>query len=268
MKFTVFGGSGFVGRNLVRYLNEQGHEVFVPIKSTENDLRAIDLGHVIYAIGLTGDFRTRPFDTVDAHVTLMSDLLKQSTYESWLYLSSTRVYGGLSESVRADEQVALPVFPDADGLYNISKLLGESICFAQSSPKVRAVRLSNVYGVGQSVHTFLGSIINELKQYKDVSIRETADSAKDYVSIHDVCELLEKIALTGQQRLYNVAGGMSVMHGSLVERLRDLTSSNISFEPNGTRRTFPHIDISRITQEFNYHPEHVFDGLHGLLQSQ
>ncbi len=70
MKYTVFGGSGFVGTNLIRHLEGLGHDVAVPARAVSaSDLaEAGDLGHVIYAIGVTGNFRGNPGPTIDAHV--------------------------------------------------------------------------------------------------------------------------------------------------------------------------------------------------------
>ena len=174
MKFTVFGGSGFIGRQLVDYLEEHGHQVFAIRRGVIPDSNR-ELGHVIYAIGLTGDFRSRPFDTVEAHVCQLSKLLRVCNFESWLYLSSTRIYSGLPSGIIATEEIAVPMMTNADNLYDLSKMLGESLCITQEAKNVRVARLSNVYGRGQSTQTFLGSILNELRMTNTVIIDETSD---------------------------------------------------------------------------------------------
>src|ERR1700722_15401606 len=92
VKFTIFGGQGFIGRYLVDYLRERYEDVGV---ASRGDDKLTNLGHVIFAIGLTGNFRTRPFDTVEAHVSVLSQTLRQGEFDSWMYLSNTRVYSGL-----------------------------------------------------------------------------------------------------------------------------------------------------------------------------
>ncbi len=264
MKFTVFGGSGFIGRNLVEYLERKGHEVRAPVRG-EDEIIGADLGHVIYAIGLTGDFRTRPFDTVDAHVVKLTRLLRTSRFDSWLYLSSTRVYGRLAHESVAHEDTPLPVLPDADGLYDISKLMGEALCLGQNHPHIRVARLSNVYGIGQSRHTFLAAILAELKAAGKVIIREAPESAKDYVALADVLVLLEDIALSGRKRLYNVASGTSVSHAELAGKLRQLTGKVVEFEESAIRRTFVRIDVERVKAEFGFTPVSLLDDLNLLL---
>lgn len=264
MKFTVFGGSGFIGGNLVEYLKCKGHEVQAPARG-EDESNGAELGHVIYAIGLTGDFRTRPFDTVEAHVGKLARLLQAARFDSWLYLSSTRVYGSLGHESIAHEDMPLPVRPDADSLYDISKLMGEALCLAQNNPQSRVARLSNVYGAGQSKHTFLGALLAELKAADAITIREAPESAKDYVALADVLALLENIALSGRERLYNVASGTSVSHAELACLLAQMTGKNIEFEQNAACRKFARIDVERVRAEFGFKPALLLDNLSQLL---
>jgi nucleoside-diphosphate-sugar epimerase len=64
MKFTIYRGAGFIGKRLVNYLRRQGYDVYVPDRDSAINANRY-LGYFIYAIGLTGDFRTRPFDTFE-----------------------------------------------------------------------------------------------------------------------------------------------------------------------------------------------------------
>jgi len=250
MKFTVYGSSGFIGGELTKYLKSQGYSVETPKRGelpTNNEY----LGHVIYAIGLTGDFRSHPFNTVEANVSELVRRIKDSKYDSWLYLSSTRLYGKSGNNTKENDLVS--VVPSADGIYDISKLLGESICLALDLPTVRVARLSNVYGQGQSQHTFLGSIFRDIAVGDDILIYESEGSSKDYISIDSVVDLLTKIAISGQHRVYNVASGIPVQHGQLADVLRNISDvTNVTFKKNGIKREFPLIDTSRIVSEFGF----------------
>lgn len=265
MRFTIFGGRGFVGGALCEYLRRQGHYVCVPARDASG-LAGRELGHVIYAIGLTADFRTRPFETVDAHVCQLGRSLRCAHFESWLYLSSTRVYAGLAgESVRED--AALTVVPDSDGIYNLSKLTGEAICLSQPSPKVRVARLANVYGPGQGKETFLGMLLNDVAHGHDTLIREAPTSSKDYVALEDVCRLLEPIALRGSHRIYNVASGRSLCHADLAKALSTASSRTVAFGDNARHRSFPRIDIGRVVDEFGFRPRLLLDQLGDMIAS-
>ena len=78
--FTVLGASGYIGSRLVAHLQAQGHTVWAPTRG-DTEVFARPLGHVIYCVGLTADFRTRPFDTVDAHVGLLAEVLRRAQFD-------------------------------------------------------------------------------------------------------------------------------------------------------------------------------------------
>lgn len=263
VKFTVLGGHGFIGNHVVNHLKAQGHAVEVPGRDLDG-IYDRELGHVIYAIGLTADFRKRPFDTVDAHVSLLAKLLQRCRFESWLYLSSTRVYASLNKSQAAEDDAIL-VPPGPDSLYNLSKLMGESLCLTLPNPAIRAARLSNVYGMGMSADTFLGSVLSDLRRHGRVTVNESPESGKDYVSMKDVCMLLEAISLGGKQRLYNVASGCNLTHKVLLDRICALTGFSVDYSSGAQTRNFPLVDVSRARHEFDYRPGHLFDTVGGLL---
>lgn len=246
--FTVLGATGFIGRHLVAYLQREGHTVQTPDRDAEN-LLGVELGNVIYCIGTTGNFRQYPQAAVEAHVSKLLSLMKGADFESWLYLSSTRIYGGLPEGSEAREDVSLPVLPSADSLYDLSKMLGESFCLSQTGPSIRVARLSNVFGVGQSPSTFLGSVLRDLADKGSVTIGESRLSEKDYISIEDAVFFLSQISLRGKERLYNIAAGYSVSHEDLAEAFRRC-GKTVTFAENGSVRRFPKIDISRLSGEF------------------
>lgn len=262
-RFTVLGSTGFIGHHLVTHLRACGYEVLTPGRDT--DLIGHVLGHVIYAVGLTGDFRQRPFDTVDAHVGLLSRLLQLASFDSFLYLSSTRVYGGLAPDRLAQEEMALPQQSTIDGLYDLSKMLGEALCLALPNSAIRVVRLSNVYGLGQSPHTFLHMLLAELQCNAEVVISEAAESTKDYVAVADVVELLPQISLSGRKRLYNLASGRNLSHRELADCLQALTGCAVRFAHGVRKRSFPRIDVTRVTSEFYWCPRNLLLDLPKLL---
>lgn len=260
MTFTVLGSTGFIGKTVTAHLRAKGHDVETPARDIKS-LAGKNLGHVIYAIGMTGNFREHPDQAIEAHVNVLQRLIKDADFESWLYLSSTRVYGMGDTS----ETSPVSVTPNADTLYDLSKLLGEAICLSHKNPAVRVARLSNVYGAGQSEHTFLGSILRDVKNAGKATIGESQLSSKDYVSVHDVAETLELIALHGKERLYNIASGEATTHGALAEHLFT-AGYTIDFAPEGKTRALPAIDIGRIEREFGRAPRSILNDIPTLLQ--
>src|ERR1043166_5646069 len=93
LMFTIFGAGGWIGSALARRLTSSGQEVRAVFRDNWPPGDEA-LGHVIYAIGLTADFRERPLATAQAHVGTLTRALEFSRFKSFLYLSSTRVYQG------------------------------------------------------------------------------------------------------------------------------------------------------------------------------
>lgn len=258
MKFTILGASGFIGAHLRAHLEASGHECFAPAR---NDAAVFEreLGQVIYCIGLTADFRRRPFDTVRAHVCFLAEVLEKADFASLLYLSSTRVYAGAASG---DEDAPLA----AGDLYNLSKLSGEALCFASGREHVRVARLSNVFGDDFSSDNFLPAIIRAAATEKRVVLGTSLDAAKDYVSIEDVVKILPRIAVEGKHPLYNVAGGRNVANRELLAKLAEIAGCGVDAPPGAASLAFPPIVIGRLEREFAYAPARVLDCLEGLVE--
>lgn len=261
--FTVLGSSGFIGRHLCARLHGLGMEYFAP--GRDESLSGRRLGHAIYCIGLTADFRAKPFETVEAHVCKMLEMLRGSDFESLLYLSSTRLYE--PGSGLATEEDSIRVVPlESDNLYNISKLMGESLAFA-TGKKVRVVRLSNVFGDDFTSTNFLSAIVKEALLRNELTIQSAAASEKDYVSVHDVVGGLVDVATRGRHEIYNIASGANVSHECLAQKIGKLTGVKVRFRPETCLETQPRISIERMQNEFDFKPARIMDELEGLVDS-
>ncbi|MFA7242155.1 MAG: NAD(P)-dependent oxidoreductase [Sulfuricellaceae bacterium] len=257
MKFTLLGASGFIGSHLLAHLEASGHECFAPARD-DATLFEQELGQVIYCIGLTADFRRRPFDTARAHVCFLAEVLEKADFASLLYLSSTRVYAGSSSG---DEDARLL----AGDLYNLSKLTGEALCCAGGRDNVRVARLSNVFGNDFSSDNFLPAIIRTAVREGRVTLDTALDAAKDYVSIRDVVNILPRIATQGKFGIYNVAGGRNTGNRELLAKLSEITGCSVDAPDGAPATAFPPISIGRLEREFTYAPLAVLDCLEGLI---
>lgn len=262
--FTVLGAQGFIGSRLVAHLRDEGHSVSAPPRHA--DWSGGHLGHVLYAIGVTHDFRSRPFDTVAAHVSRLAELLATGQFDSLVYLSSARVYQGLSGTV--DESTNLLVNSTRpDDLYNLSKLTGESLALASGRP-VRVVRLSNVYDPADRSDAFLPSVLRAVAEHGALTLRTGPGSTRDYVSLRDVVSLLPRIALHGRQDVYNVTYGANLSHSQLAAQLQAFTGCQVSYSTAAADAVMPRISNRRIVDEFGFRPPALLDDLPQLLAAQ
>lgn len=263
MKFTVLGASGFIGSSLVASLTRAGRECWAPARGARAVLSR-PLGHVIYCVGVTSDYRRRPLDAMEAHVAALLPLLRRARFDSFLYLSSTRVYHGASG---AAEDAALAIRPQEPAdLYGISKLAGESACLALPRPAIRVVRLSNVYGAADRSENFLTSVVGDALSSGKVVFRSSPSSSKDYISLDDVVGLLPRLATSGRERLYNLASGENTTNAEAARLLGRLTGCRTSFASGAPRLVFPRISTKLIRKEFSFRPTSFPDGFAKLIE--
>lgn len=243
---TIFGASGFVGSELLRQLAGADHTAH-GITRDNWPKPGSSLGHVIFTIGMTADFRERLTETVEAQVVTLHRALTTYRFESFLYLSSTRLYADAASTTEDSALVARPA--DPDHIYNISKMAGEALCLAQASPAVRVVRLSNLFGLQDMSPNFLNAVVREAAQTGKVSIGQAATSAKDYLAVEDAARALLAISVQGTQRLYNVGSGSNTTHLDIAALLRQY-GTDVSFALHGPEVVFPPLDVTRARAEF------------------
>jgi len=249
--FTILGASGYIGTALAGALECAGHRVHKVTRATLPALLETrrNAGHVIDCIGLTGDFRTRPHDTAEAHVGVTARCLAGLHFASFLFLSSTRVYARVTTTAEATSLTCAPA--DPSDLYNLTKLAGEAVCLADPRQTVRVVRLSNAYGGVMPNDTFLGQLLREGRGTGTVRFRQSAKSTKDYVSLAQVTRLLPAIASGGRHRLYNLAAGVNTSHAAIAVALRRHFGWHVDFVPGAPAVRFPSIDTTRLAVEFS-----------------
>lgn len=260
-KATVLGGAGYIGQHLATYLNQHGWMCATPTREDESIFKA-DLGIAFYCVGLTADFRSRPLDTVQAHVGLLQRLISEARFDKLIYLSSTRVYLGADDT---HEDQSLRVLPgDPDDLYKLSKLMGESLTLHGGRPGV-VVRLSNVVGglVGNP-DSFVYSLLREARQ-GHITLRSDPQTAKDYIHIDDVVGLLQCLARNSRYQTYNVASGVQLTHTEWLQRIAQITGCEYSFSHGSASPVYLPIRVDRICSEFGFRPKAALDAVSTLI---
>lgn len=251
MPIVILGASGFIGSHLLRYLQARGVPCEAPARDDMSWLRR-KLGHVVYAIGLTADFRARPLETVEAHVCLLRQLLEQGDFASLTYLSSTRVYSGAAST---SESASLLVDPnDASDLYNLSKLMGESLCLHGGRQCARVVRLSNIVGLRTDPDIFIEQLLDEGMRTGHIHLRTALDSAKDYLWIDDAVTLLARIVHSGCTGIFNVASGEAVRNAQIVAALKSEMGFSVSVAESAQTWSFAAVDMRRTLAHFTFEP--------------
>ena len=202
---TVVGAAGFVGARLAQRLAADGWEVYAPTKG-DPALLTLDLGVVFYCAGLTADYDRRPFDTVEAHASLVSEVIRADRFERLVYCSSTRLYDGQrkAESHEAEPLVFDPADPRR--VYDLSKALGENLTIARTGGRGAVARLSNVFDWADGAPGFLSQWLIAARGSRDLVLESSPNIARDYIHLDDTVDALIALSV-GQAQVYNVAAG-------------------------------------------------------------
>ncbi len=262
MSFTIIGGKGFVGDAVATHLRAAGHEVFIPDRGDPRLLQ-LELGHVIYAAGLTADFRSRPFDTMRAHVGTLTELLEHATFDSLLYLSSSRIYRH-AEETHEESSIAL-CSENFEDYFDLTKLAGEALCHASGRRNVRVARLANVIGPDFRSANFIFDLIRSACRDQHIVLRSALNSEKDYVMVDDVAAILPKIALEGQYRCYNVAYGSNISHAQIVDTIAATTGASFAVNKGAPASISLPINILRLKAEFEFFPQDILSEIPRLV---
>lgn len=212
-RYTVLGGSGFVGTRLVAALRAEGHDVRAPRRG---DLPVGDLGRVVYAIGMTAGFAGRPLETVQAHVGVLSRVLAETDFDHLTYLSSTRLYDSSPATV-AMEDAPLVVQPSSPRhVFDLSKALGENLCLTAGQGRCSVVRLSGVYDATPGSPGFLSELLVRSRTERTVSVASSPSYARDYVHLDDAVAGIRAVLDAGTSQIVNVAAGENTANADLV----------------------------------------------------
>ena len=274
---TLIGGHGFIGRRLRARLEREGWACRVPLRD-DPQLWQRDLGHVFYCAGLTADYAQRPFDTVEAHTSLLNRVLRDARYDSLVYLSSTRLYDGLDESAGAGdatEDRPLHLSPDNPRhLYDLSKALGESLCRVAGQGRARVARLACVWSEGDDAEGFLPELLRRVRASRRapgatarprVSVDSSSHFARDYVHIDDVLDALLALATANGFAIYNVAGGCNVGNAALFECIGAAGDCEVVASHERAAPAAPRISIQRMTDAFGWRPADTLERVAQVL---
>jgi nucleoside-diphosphate-sugar epimerase len=251
---TILGASGFVGSHLVNFLCRMGVHYYAPQRNA--DLFDRDLGHVIYCIGMTADFRNKPFETIESHICKLSGLLQHGRFKSFTYLSSTRLYINTPYSnikVKEDDFVYINS-SNATDIFAASKLTGELLALNSGRENIKVVRLSNVFGDDFKSENFVTSVIKEALSKGAVKIYSGPDSAKDYVSISDVCQALYLLSSLEETGVFNLAYGSNTTHAQLLSEIENITGAKMIYVADASTICFTEIDTTKLVNLIRFKP--------------
>lgn len=299
MKILVTGGAGFIGKYLVKFLLEEGHDVIIfdnfSNSTKESISHLIDLGanvfegditnhHEIQNVGKHVDIMIHlaakisvtesilnPAETIRVNVNGTRNVLefcKQNSVKKLVVASSAAVYGEGNNSSSNERTITNPISP-----YGKSKIMMEQEIekfILENKMNVVVLRFFNIFGVGQRVE-YAGVItkfIEKIKQKKSLEIFGDGMQKRDFVAIEDVIDSIHKAIISKKNGTYNIASGNSITINELANKIITLSGEKIEIKflpaKNGDIR-YSHADISLAKKDLGFFPKFTLNKIKELL---
>ena len=222
-RIIITGGSGFIGRHLVKKILSSNIQSVVIISNTPNGLAETELSHDKRLTRYTADIRDsskilqiiedvkpdtcvhlaakvsvpesikNPEETMEINVKGSLNVLEacyKSQVNNFVFASSAAVYGDTKELPISENCILRPLSP-----YGESKMLAEQHVFRYSKLKkiqnTIALRIFNVYGLGQvSESDVVTKFARRLSKGLPPMIYGNGKHTRDFVSVDDVANAI------------------------------------------------------------------------------
>jgi len=244
MKAFVTGGTGFIGKQLVRKLRERGDEVVAlvrtPSKATDLDAEIVqgDLSdedairqgvqgcdsvfHVgaTYKVGIPKTEHAAMYDANVKGTERVIDNAVEAGIQRIVYVSTGNVYGNTRGQV-VDETYVRPQPPDFLSYYDETKYLAHQAALERirAGAPVIIAQPGGVYGPGDPSE--LGNMIDQARTGK-LKLRLFPDAGFNFIYVDDVADGLLLVHDKGRiGEAYNIAGEKATM-GDLVDKTCEL----------------------------------------------
>ena len=289
-KYRVTGGAGFIGSNIAKTLEAQGHEVTVLDDFSKN-------GHFKNLIGFKGDvitadlFEYMPtdmyFDAIfheaaitDTTVMDQKAMMEQNVeafknllafaadneIKKVIYASSAATYGnGPVPNVETQ-----PTHPE--NVYGFSKAIMDNVArqFADDNNdmKIIGLRYFNVYGPGEYFKGKMASMVyqlyNQMKAGKRPRVFKHGEQMRDFVYVKDIVKINLCALNNGKETgVYNAATGIPRDYNDIIKCLNKELGTNL--EPEYIDNPYPFFqlktqaDITKSKEKLGYEPDYSLE---------
>lgn len=223
----VTGASGFIGRNLVGLLIEQGCKVAVLArglltepKMLQEYIMEVNPDYIFHLASYGNHFGHDDKDEIFATNVMKTYILLNAAqsvdYKLFVNVSTSSVYGKRDIPLRED----MTCYPETS--YAITKYMGEQI--TKMFPKTLNIRPFSVYGAGEAEHRFIPTIIKRIEEQKKLYLAE--QPVHDWIYIEDFVNALFKIIESKDKlenaEIINIGTGRQYTNKEIVEKLSKL----------------------------------------------
>jgi len=236
--------------------------------------------YIIHAAGYgqPGKFMENPIKTLQINTTATLDLFEHLNKDgSFLFLSSSEVYNGLSNPPFNETQIGNTNTDHPRASYIEGKRAGETICneYRKLGINAKSARVSLAFGPGTKQHdkrvlnNFIEKALNEGK----IEMLDLGEAKRTYCYITDAVEMLWNILLFGKDAIYNIGGESRVTIAELAKLIAKETGVSVIFPKKSSDLMGApddvYSDLTKVKEEFNkYEFVSIEDGIKTTINWQ
>ncbi|CAN1494227.1 WcaG Nucleoside-diphosphate-sugar epimerases [Burkholderiaceae bacterium] len=301
MKCLILGGAGFIGSNLLQTLIRRGHEVRIFTRNAisqvglnelqphfeevvgnflcEKDLRSAlsNVEIVIHLISTKSPSQSNVDPEIDAEENIVGTLrmlkiAKEMGVKKIVFSSSGgTVYGQPISLPISEEHPTDPICS-----YGVSKLAIEKYLHLASNKyqlQYSVLRVSNVYGAGQSAKKGIGAasiFLWKIMNDQEITIWGDGEVSRDYIYISDVVDAFVcAIEKNTPKNIFNIGYGDSITINQLVELIGKITNKTPKVKylsPRNFDVSKNYLNIELAKKYLNWKPRvDIRDGLNRMF---
>ena len=300
IRCLILGGTGFLGKNLIRGLLKENHEVVVYAKDFyklhelngifkkirvvcgdffhETDFESILEGItcVFFLVSATGpsnkDLKLDFMQNVMPSFALF-DCCAKKNIRLFFFSSGGTVYGEPQYLPINESHPTNPICA-----YGMSKMVIEKILeyyHAMYGLDYRILRISNPYGPGQDPNRRQGVIAVFLAHVltgKKIEIWGNGETVRDYLFVDDLIEACVKfLSYEGNECVFNIGSGKGISLNEILNAIHTLTQKEIHviYKEKRLQDVKTNVlDISKIKREMNWHPlTDLHEGINHMVRT-
>jgi len=261
MKIAITGATGFVGKHLVNFLLNRGHDVIAigrninkldeyfksvdkfetdySFESLVNGIKKVDAIVHLAAKRLSRDtdpFRLNPF--INSNILATENLLLAAKENNISKICQTSTIGVYSEhnSVPFKEDE----FPSPNNFYGVSKLTCEQIAnifSAQTNVKVTNLRLAYLFGRGEREDLVFMKYLALAKKKLTLQVWGSGKTSVDYIYVKDIVSAIDKaIQPEAPYGTYNIGSGSSYSILEIAKAINEVFDNNDNIQLDGSKK--------------------------------
>jgi len=256
MRVVITGSSGFIGKNLKKYLSDEGFDCIGVSRSARpgfhivSDYSDSPCGDVLIHCAECSDrnwVNNFSEDSYASDLTRTLNLLLDKNFSQVIYFSSSAVYGPNKGICSINDKVF------SYDKYTEVKRNSENIV---SGVNGCILRLANIYGPGMSSDNVVSHIIKQLSNREKINLI-SGRPVRDFLHILDLCFAVKEIIKSRITGKFNMGSGTGISIQNLAELILKLNKSNqkLIFSEKEPIDSKIILDISNTLEEIDWKPQ-------------